>query len=204
MIWTRALLAFRTRAITLNRAGRSPTRLASNPHVPAYLLGHKPLPRSCRAIPAWAMSARRCPGPPKTSRPGGPPRAPSLGSPKMDRDQATTPALRKLRGETMKETSDYGSRLKALKEEQPASNANRPNCSKSAAPKSASWPNASACSKPTTTLFAGALLELKECQLAKTGDERLARWRAAGASFRRGRQRPQSCCAARGQWRGGI
>jgi hypothetical protein len=31
--------------------------------------------------------------------------------------------------------------------------------------------------------LAGALLELKDA-LAKPGDERLARWRAAGASFR--------------------
>ena len=32
--------------------------------------------------------------------------------------------------------------------------------------------------------LAGVLLELKEAS-AKTGDERLARWRAAGAAFRR-------------------
>ena len=32
--------------------------------------------------------------------------------------------------------------------------------------------------------LAGVLLELQEA-LAKTGDERLARWRAAGAAFRR-------------------
>jgi hypothetical protein len=33
-------------------------------------------------------------------------------------------------------------------------------------------------------VLAGALLELKEAS-AKTGDERFARWRAAGAAFRR-------------------
>jgi hypothetical protein len=35
--------------------------------------------------------------------------------------------------------------------------------------------------------LAGALLELKDA-LSKNGDERLARWRQAGASFRRGHE----------------
>ncbi|MBI3759775.1 MAG: hypothetical protein HY269_08495 [Deltaproteobacteria bacterium] len=45
LIWTRALLVFRTQGNNQKSRWVLTQALASNPHVPAYLLGHKPLPR---------------------------------------------------------------------------------------------------------------------------------------------------------------
>jgi tetratricopeptide (TPR) repeat protein len=45
MIWTRALFAFRSQGDDSNSRRLLAEALESNPHVPAYLLGHKPLPR---------------------------------------------------------------------------------------------------------------------------------------------------------------
>jgi tetratricopeptide (TPR) repeat protein len=44
MIWTRALFAFRTQGDNSKSRRALTEALESNPHVPAYLLGHKPLP----------------------------------------------------------------------------------------------------------------------------------------------------------------
>jgi tetratricopeptide (TPR) repeat protein len=44
MIWTRALFAFRTQGDNSKSRRALADALESNPHVPAYLLGHKPLP----------------------------------------------------------------------------------------------------------------------------------------------------------------
>jgi hypothetical protein len=45
MIWTRALFAFRTDGDSPKSRRALAQALESNPHVPAYLLGHKPIPR---------------------------------------------------------------------------------------------------------------------------------------------------------------
>ncbi len=45
LIWTNALLLFRTQGDTAKSRRALAVALESNPHVPAYLLGHKPLPR---------------------------------------------------------------------------------------------------------------------------------------------------------------
>ena len=45
MIWTRALFAFRTEGDNPKSRRARARALASNPHVPAYLLGDKPIPR---------------------------------------------------------------------------------------------------------------------------------------------------------------
>ena len=50
MIWTKALFAFRTQGDNSKSRRALAAALASNPHVPAYLLGHKPLPR---VLPAY-------------------------------------------------------------------------------------------------------------------------------------------------------
>jgi tetratricopeptide (TPR) repeat protein len=44
MIWTRALFAFRTEGDNSKSRRALARALASNPHVPAYLLGAKPIP----------------------------------------------------------------------------------------------------------------------------------------------------------------
>jgi tetratricopeptide (TPR) repeat protein len=44
LIWSKALLLFRTEGATAKARRALAEALASNPHVPAYLLGHKPLP----------------------------------------------------------------------------------------------------------------------------------------------------------------
>ncbi len=45
MIWTRALFTFRTQGDNSKSRRALAEALESNPHVPPYLLGHKPLPR---------------------------------------------------------------------------------------------------------------------------------------------------------------
>ncbi|MBV8359218.1 MAG: hypothetical protein JO189_14985 [Deltaproteobacteria bacterium] len=45
MLWTRALFAFRTQGDNSKSRRALAAALASNPHVPPYLLGQKPLPR---------------------------------------------------------------------------------------------------------------------------------------------------------------
>ncbi len=44
LTWTNALLLYRTQGATAASRQALTAALASNPHVPAYLLGHKPLP----------------------------------------------------------------------------------------------------------------------------------------------------------------
>jgi hypothetical protein len=45
LIWTRALLVFRTQGDYPESRRALVDALASNPHVPTYLLGHKPIPQ---------------------------------------------------------------------------------------------------------------------------------------------------------------
>ena len=84
----------------------------------------------------------------------------------------------------MKETTDYGARLKALKEEQQRLERKQAELLEKRRAEIGRLAEKLGLLEADDDTLAGALLELKDA-LAKTGDERLARWRAAGASFRR-------------------
>jgi Conjugal transfer protein TraD len=73
----------------------------------------------------------------------------------------------------------------------PASNASRLNCSNAAAPNLGRLLEKLELLEADDDALAGALLELKEA-LGKHHDERLARWRASGASFRRRDKDPKA------------
>jgi Conjugal transfer protein TraD len=92
--------------------------------------------------------------------------------------------LKKLRGENMKETSAYGSRLKALREEQARLERKQAELIDKRRAEIGKLVERLGLLEADDDALAGALLELKEAS-SKTGDERLARWRATGASFRR-------------------
>ena len=90
----------------------------------------------------------------------------------------------------MKETTDYGSRLKALKEEQQRLERKQAELLEKRRVEIGQLAERLGLLEADDDALAGVLLELKDA-LSKTGneksgDERLARWRAAGASFRRG------------------
>ena len=84
----------------------------------------------------------------------------------------------------MKETADYGARLKALKEEQQRLEHKQAELLEKRRAEIGRLSERLGVLEADDDVLAGALLELQSA-LSKTGDERLVRWRAAGASFRR-------------------
>jgi hypothetical protein len=87
----------------------------------------------------------------------------------------------------MKETTDYGSRLKALKQEQQRLERKQAELLDKRRIEIGRLAEKLDVLEIDDDALAGILLELKDA-VSKNGDERLARWRAAGASFRRGHQ----------------
>ncbi len=87
----------------------------------------------------------------------------------------------------MKETSAYGARLKALKEEQQRLERKQAELLDKRRAEIGRLAEKLGLLEADDAALAGVLLELKDA-LSKNGDERLARWRQAGASFRRGCQ----------------
>ena len=85
----------------------------------------------------------------------------------------------------MKETADYGARLKALKEEQQRLERKQAQLLEKRRAEIGQLAERLGVLEADDDVLAGVLLELKD-GLSRTGDERLARWRAAGASFRHG------------------
>src|SRR5258708_33637959 len=87
-------------------------------------------------------------------------------------------------------TSDYASQLKALKDEQTRLAHKQAELLDKRRAEVGKLVERIGVLEAEDDLLAGILLELKdalsETSNEKTGDERLARWRAAGASFRRG------------------
>src|SRR5271155_3037738 len=84
----------------------------------------------------------------------------------------------------MKEATDYGSRLKALREEQQRLERKQAELLEKRRSEIGRLVEKLGLLEADDDALAGALLEFKEAS-SKTGDERLARWRAAGAAFRR-------------------
>ena len=87
----------------------------------------------------------------------------------------------------MKETSEYAARLKALKEEQQRLERKQAELLDKRRAEIGRLADKLGLLAADDDALAGALLELRDA-LSKNGDERLARWRQAGASFRRGHQ----------------
>lgn len=85
----------------------------------------------------------------------------------------------------MKNTADYGARLKALREEQQRLERKQAELLDKRRAEIGLLADKLGLLEADDDALAGVLLELKEA-VSKNGDERLARWRAAGASFRRG------------------
>jgi hypothetical protein len=85
----------------------------------------------------------------------------------------------------MKETTDYAARLNALKEEQRRLERKQAELLERRRAEIGRLAERLGLLEAGDDALAGALLELKDA-LSKPGDERLARWRAAAASFRRG------------------
>jgi len=84
----------------------------------------------------------------------------------------------------MKEASDYGSRLKALKQEQQRLERKQAELLDKRRSEIGRLVEKLGLLEADDDALAGALIEFKEAS-AKSGDERLPRWRAVGASFRR-------------------
>ena len=84
----------------------------------------------------------------------------------------------------MKETTDYGARLKALKEEQQRLERKQAELLEKRRAEIGKLVEKLGLLEADDDTLAGALLELRDA-LSKTGDERLARWRQTGAAFRR-------------------
>ena len=85
----------------------------------------------------------------------------------------------------MNTTADYAARIKALKEEQAKLARKQAELLEKRRAEIGKLAERVGVLETTDDLIAGALLELKDA-LSQASDERLARWRAAGASFRRG------------------
>ncbi|HTT77106.1 MAG TPA: conjugal transfer protein TraD [Candidatus Binataceae bacterium] len=83
----------------------------------------------------------------------------------------------------MKDATDYGSRLKALKQEQQRLERKQAELLDKRRAEIGKLVERLGLLEADDDALAGALLEFKEAS-AKPGDERLARWRAAGAAFR--------------------
>ena len=103
----------------------------------------------------------------------------------------------------MKETNDYRSRLTALREEQQRLERKQAELLEKRRAEIGKLVEKLGLLEADDDTLAGALLDLKDA-ISKTGDERLARWRADRRRISPQRQRPQSCCAARGRWCGAI
>jgi hypothetical protein len=84
----------------------------------------------------------------------------------------------------MKETNDYRSRLTALREEQQRLERKQAELLDKRRAEIGKLAEKLGLLEADDDTLAGILLEFKDA-LSKTGDERLARWRAAGAAFRR-------------------
>jgi hypothetical protein len=84
----------------------------------------------------------------------------------------------------MKENNDYRARLTALKQEQQSLERKHAELLAKRRAEIGKLVERLGLLEADDDVLAGALLELKEAS-AKTGDERLTRWRAAGAAFRR-------------------
>jgi hypothetical protein len=84
----------------------------------------------------------------------------------------------------MKEATDYGSRLKALKQEQERLERKQAELLDKRRAEIGRLAEKLRLLEADDDTLAGVLLELKDA-ISKAGDERLARWRAAGALFRR-------------------
>jgi len=93
---------------------------------------------------------------------------------------------------SMKETADYGASLKALKEEQQRLERKQAELLEKRRAEIGRLAERLGVLEADDDSLAGALLELKDALSRtgneKSGDERLARWRAAGAAFRRGQK----------------
>src|SRR5215469_3920815 len=84
----------------------------------------------------------------------------------------------------MKETSEYGTRLKALKEEQQRLERKQAELLEKRRAELGRLAEKVGVLEIDDDAIAGALLELKSAIENPTGDRRLAQWRAAGGSFR--------------------
>jgi hypothetical protein len=84
----------------------------------------------------------------------------------------------------MKETADYRARLKAIKEEQQRLERKQAELLDKRRAEIGRLVEKLGLLEADDDILAGALSELKDA-LSKPGDERLPRWRAAGAAFRR-------------------
>ena len=96
----------------------------------------------------------------------------------------------------MKENNDYRSRLTALREEQQRLERKQAELLEKRRAEIGKLAERLGLLEADDDTLAGALLELKDA-LSKTGDERLARWRAAGASFRRRKDQDRKAAAPR-------
>lgn len=97
----------------------------------------------------------------------------------------------------MKEASDYRTRLTALREEQARLERKQAELLDKRRAEIGKLVERLDVLEADDDALAGALLELKNA-LAKPGDERLARWRAAGASFRRRDKDPKAAAPRAG------
>jgi hypothetical protein len=84
----------------------------------------------------------------------------------------------------MKETSEYGARLKALKEEQQRIERKQAELLEKRRAELGRLAEKVGVLEADDDAIAGALLELKSAIENPAGDGRLKQWRAAGASFR--------------------
>jgi hypothetical protein len=91
----------------------------------------------------------------------------------------------------MKETADYAGRLKALKEEQQRLERKQAELLDKRRAEIGRLAEKIGVLEADDDALAGVLLELKDA-LSKNGDQRLARWRQAGVSFRRGHKDRQA------------
>jgi hypothetical protein len=91
----------------------------------------------------------------------------------------------------MKESNDYRSRLTALREEQQRLERKQAELLEKRRAEIGRLAEKLGLLEADDDALAGALLELKDA-ISKTGDERLARWRAAGAAFRRKDKNPKA------------
>ena len=84
----------------------------------------------------------------------------------------------------MKDAADYGTRLKALREEQQRLECKQAELLDKRRSEIGRLAERLGLLEADDAALAGALLELRDA-LAQPGDERLARWRQNGAAFRR-------------------
>ena len=96
----------------------------------------------------------------------------------------------------MKETADYGARLKTLKEEQQRLERKQAELLEKRRAELGRLAEKVGVLEADDDAIAGALLELKAALESSNGEERLKQWRAAGASFR-GRDKDRKAAAPR-------